>query len=56
MSTFEAFTAVMFQVEVFWTETPCSVVAGYNVSEVHAASIFRVKRSRPTTTLHGVVT
>jgi len=23
---FEAFTAVMFQVEVFWVVTPCSVV------------------------------
>jgi hypothetical protein len=26
---FEVFTAVIFQVEVFWTVTPCSVVVGY---------------------------
>jgi len=25
----EAFTAVMFQVEVFWVVTPCSNVVGY---------------------------
>jgi hypothetical protein len=25
----EAFTAVMFQVEVFWIMTPCNVVVGY---------------------------
>jgi hypothetical protein len=27
--TFEAFTAAMFQVEVLWVVTPCSVVVGY---------------------------
>jgi hypothetical protein len=26
---FEAFTAVMFEVEVFWVVTPCSVAVGY---------------------------
>jgi hypothetical protein len=26
---FEAFTAVMFQVDVFWVVKPCSVVVGY---------------------------
>jgi hypothetical protein len=26
--SFEAFTEVMFQVEVFWVVTPCSVVVG----------------------------
>jgi hypothetical protein len=26
---FEAFTAVIFQLEVFWVVTPCSVVVGY---------------------------
>jgi hypothetical protein len=26
---FEAFTAVMFQVKVFWVMTQCSVVVGY---------------------------
>jgi len=38
-----AFAAVIFQVEVFWLVTPCSVVVGYQhsvVSEIHAASIF----------------
>jgi hypothetical protein len=39
-ASFEAFSAVMFQVEVSWVVTPCSVVVGTNVSEVHAASIF----------------
>jgi len=34
----------MFQVDVFWAVTPCSVVVGYQLfSEVHAASIFRAK-------------
>jgi hypothetical protein len=28
-ASFEAYTAVIFQVEVFWVVTPCSVVAGY---------------------------
>jgi hypothetical protein len=28
-ASFEAFTAVMFQVEVFWVMMPCSVVVGY---------------------------
>jgi len=32
-----------FQVEVFWVVTPCSVVVDTSVSEVHAASIFRVE-------------
>jgi len=39
--SFEAFTAVMFQVEVFWVVTPCNVVVGYQRSEVHAAYIFQ---------------
>jgi hypothetical protein len=26
---FEAFTAVKFQVEVFWVVTPCSVAVGH---------------------------
>jgi hypothetical protein len=26
MESFEAFTAVMFEAEVFWVVTPCSVV------------------------------
>jgi hypothetical protein len=38
LANFEAFTAVMFQVEIFWVVMPCSVVVIY-----HAASIFRVK-------------
>jgi len=28
-SSSETFTAVMFQVDVFWVGTPCSVVVGY---------------------------
>jgi hypothetical protein len=28
-ASFEAFTGVMFHVEVFWIVTPCSVVVGY---------------------------
>jgi len=31
------------QVEVFWVVTPCNDVVDTNVSEVHTASIFRVK-------------
>jgi hypothetical protein len=27
--SFEALAVVMFQVEVFWVVTPCSVVVGY---------------------------
>jgi hypothetical protein len=27
--SFDTFTAVVFQVEVFWVVTPCSVVVGY---------------------------
>jgi hypothetical protein len=29
-ASFEAFTAVKIQVEVFWVVTPCSVVVGYH--------------------------
>jgi len=29
MCGFEAFTAVMFQAEVFWVVMPCSIVVGY---------------------------
>jgi hypothetical protein len=36
VGSFEDFTAMMFQVEVLWVVTPCSVFV-----EVHAASIFR---------------
>jgi len=28
-ASFETFTAVIFQVEVFWAVAPCSVVVGY---------------------------
>jgi len=28
-ASYEAFTAVMFQIQVFWLVTPCSVVVGY---------------------------
>jgi hypothetical protein len=29
-ASFEVFTAVMFQVKVFWVMMPCSVVVGYH--------------------------
>jgi hypothetical protein len=32
----------MFEVEVFWVVTLCSLVVGYQFSEVHAASLFSV--------------
>jgi len=31
-ASFEAFTATMFEVEVFWVVTPCNVVVGYQLS------------------------
>jgi len=34
---------LMFQVEVFWIVTRCSVVVGYQLFRGHAASILRVK-------------
>jgi hypothetical protein len=43
----EAFTAMMFQVEVFWVVTSCCVVVGYHG---------HLKHLYPTTTLHGVTT
>jgi hypothetical protein len=46
-ANFEAFTAVIFQVEVFWVLTPCSVRHVTSVSEVHSVSIlttFTLKR------------
>jgi hypothetical protein len=42
-SSFEAFMMVISQVEVFWIVTPCNVVVDTNISEVHVASVFRVK-------------
>jgi hypothetical protein len=36
---FEVFTVVKMQVEFFRVVTPCSVVVGYQSSEVHSASI-----------------
>jgi len=38
--------ATTFQVEVYWFVTPCSVVVGYSVSEVHA-TIFKITSLRP---------
>jgi hypothetical protein len=55
--TFEAFTEAMFQVEIFWVVTPCSVAVGYQRFGDPTPSIFRAKyTSYPTTTLHGVTT
>jgi hypothetical protein len=39
-TSFETFTAKLFQVEIFWVVTPCSFVVGYHVSGNHATSIF----------------
>jgi len=35
----------MFQVDVYCIVTQCSVVVGYHVSEVHAASMFRTSET-----------
>jgi len=50
-ASFEAFTAVMFQVEVFWVVIPFSVVAGYQLPPWQHDSL---KRWYPNhyTTLH----
>jgi len=45
---FEVFTALKIQVEVVWVVTPCT-----NVSEVHAASIFRANFSLKLGTLYA---
>jgi hypothetical protein len=66
IASFEAFTAVVVSSRGLWAVTQCSVVVGYQRSEVHAASIFRakwrwrqhgpLKRWYPTATLHWVTT
>jgi hypothetical protein len=33
----------LIPVEIFWIVTPCSVAIGFNILEVLAASIFKVK-------------
>jgi hypothetical protein len=33
----------VFQIDILWVVMPCSNVAGTNILEVHAASIFKVK-------------
>jgi hypothetical protein len=41
----EAFTAVKFQVEVFWVMMTCSVVVGYKrCPEAHAASSSPIRK------------
>jgi len=35
IASLETFTAVMFQVEVFWVVEPCSDVVGYHPFEGH---------------------
>jgi len=48
-ASFEASTAVMFQVEVFWVVTPCSVV-------VKMEAAWTSENLVSITTLHGVTT
>jgi len=50
--SFEAFTAVVFHVEVLCVVTPCSVVVGYRPWRWWQHGL--TKRRYPTTTLHGV--
>jgi hypothetical protein len=45
--SFEAFTAVMSQVEVFWVVTPCSVVVGYQ--RFRGPKLINSKRVNPVT-------
>jgi hypothetical protein len=55
--SFEAFTAVIFQVEVFWIVTQCSVVEEYRSFGVLSYFYLQYgppKRWYPTATLHGV--
>jgi len=48
--SFEAFRAVMFQVEFFWAATPCSVVEGYQ--RFTGPCCLPLKRWYPTTVLY----
>jgi hypothetical protein len=52
--SFEAFTGVIFQIEVFWVVTPCSVLAGYQPTrlKMKAAWIFKTLLSYYNTTRH----
>jgi len=52
-ANFEAFTVVMFQVEVFLALTPGSVVVGYQRFQ---RSVLPPSSGYPTTTLNGVTT
>jgi len=40
---FEALTAMIFQVEVFWVVTPCSVVVDVTLPEINVTSFFTLK-------------
>jgi hypothetical protein len=40
---YEVFTAVKIEFMVFWVVVPCNAVVVYQLSEDHAASIFRVE-------------
>jgi len=52
--SFEAFTAVKFQIEVFWIVTLSSVVVGYQFFRKRR-QYRHLKRWYPTTKLRGVI-
>jgi len=43
-TSFEAFTTVMFQVDVFWIVTPCSFVTGHQRFRVPCCLHFTLKK------------
>jgi len=56
-ASFESFTAMMFQVQVFWVMTSYSVVVGwYQRFKGPCCENGPLQRWYPTTTLHGVTT
>jgi hypothetical protein len=51
-ASFKAFTAVMFQVEIFWIGTPCSIVIDTNMMKMEAARPSETLVFYHKTTLH----
>jgi hypothetical protein len=47
VAKFEVFTAVKFQIEVFWLVTPCSHVVGYQRSKDPVAFILKMEVACP---------
>jgi hypothetical protein len=52
LASFEAFTAVMFKVKVFWVVMLCSVVVGYQSFKMEAAQTSETLVSYHNTTWH----